>query len=185
MKNSACLTDRFTPLIEQTIFNYVSSRIFLEVMSRKPTQKDFSFFMRCKSLSFMTMGDMIQKIDPEDNILYMEHYLDNVIGKLKQIDDGGSVYMVIRCIEQSIIAIADLFHIVLGFKTPAGSEVEVSTHTGHHPDPLVLHREGQSPQSPVNLLLPRPDDDQRRTSRQGRLQLHPSRDRHQVECVFI
>lgn len=88
--------------------------------------KDFSFFMRCKSLNFMTLGDMIQKTDPDDNILYMEHYLDEVTAKLRQIDEGGSVYMIIRCIEQSIIAIADLFHIVLGFKTPAGSEVSVA-----------------------------------------------------------
>jgi hypothetical protein len=116
------LTDRFTTLVEQSLFNYVSSRIFLDIMQKQPTMKDFCFFMRCRALSFMKLNDLIQKEDKDGSIRYMSKYLDDVIAKLKGIDEGGSVYLVIRCIERSIIAIADLFHIVLGFKTPAGSE---------------------------------------------------------------
>jgi len=84
--------------------------------------KDFCFFMRCRALSFMQLNDLIQKEDKDGSIQYMSQYLDEVVGKLKSIDEGGSVYLIIKCIEQSIIAIADLFYIVLGFKTPAGSE---------------------------------------------------------------
>lgn len=122
MANSACLTDKFTNLIEQSVFNYMSSRIFLDIMPKSPTMKDFCFFMRCRALSFITLNDLTQKEDNDGSMKYMSRYLDEVILKLKCIDEGGSVYLVIRCIEQSIIAIADLFHIVLGFKTPAGSE---------------------------------------------------------------
>jgi hypothetical protein len=122
LANSVCLTDKFTGLTEQSVFNCMSSRIFLDIMPKAPTMKDFSFFMRCKALEFITLNDLTQKEDADGSMKYMSHYLEEVIAKLRCIDEGGSVYLVIRCIEQSIIAIADLFHIVLGFKTPAGSE---------------------------------------------------------------
>lgn len=92
-------------------------------MSKKPTMKDFCFFLRCKSLGFLQLNDFIQKDDTDGSVEYMSMYLEDVIKKIKSIDEGGSVYLVIRCIEQAIIGIADLFHIVLGFKTPPGSEV--------------------------------------------------------------
>ena len=120
--NSVCLTDMFTSLVEQSVFNLISSKIFLEVVPKNPTMKDLCFFLRCRSLGFMQLNDLTQKEDTDGSVMYMSNYLHEVIAKLKQIDEGGSVYLIIKCIEQSINAIADLFHIVLGFRTPAGSE---------------------------------------------------------------
>lgn len=118
-----CVEDKFKTLVEQGVFNIVSSKIFLDVMSKQPTMKDFCFFMRCRCLEFLKLNDLIQKPDKDGKIEYMSKYLDGVIDKLKSIDEGGSVFLVIQCIEQSLMLISDLFHIVLGSKQPAGSEV--------------------------------------------------------------
>lgn len=123
MAHCSCLDDRFRTLVEQGVFNFLSSKIFLDIMSKQPTMKDFCFFMRCRCLEFLKLNDLIQKPDKDGKTEYLSKYLGGVIEKIKSIDEGGSVFLVIQCIEQSLMMISDLFHIVLGNKQPAGSEV--------------------------------------------------------------
>lgn len=78
--------------------------------------------MRSRSLRFLTLNDLVQKPSQEKSLKYLSKYLEDVIMKLKSIDEGGSVFLVIKCVEQALMVISDLFHIVLGSKTPAGSE---------------------------------------------------------------
>lgn len=84
--------------------------------------RDFSFFMRCQSLNFIKLQDLIQRKDPDGKIAYMGQYLSIVTDHLKRMDDGGSVSMVLDCIEKAMTAIVDLFHVVLGQEEPPGSE---------------------------------------------------------------
>ena len=84
--------------------------------------RDFSFLMRCRSLNFIKVQDLIQKPDPKGRIAYMGSYLEDVTRNLKKMDEGGSVYMVLKCVEQAITGIIDLFHVVLGTKQPPGAE---------------------------------------------------------------
>lgn len=162
MKGSACLSEGFSSLIERAVFNQVSSFIFLQVMAKQPTMRDFCFHMRCKALQFVTLNGLVQKAGQEANIKYLEKYLDGVVQKLKTIDDGGSLFLLIQCIEQSLILISDLFLIVLGSKNPAGSEVH-DYHSGHTADLSVLFHQGWIETSSVYLQLHRPDDDSRRS----------------------
>jgi hypothetical protein len=179
LKGCSCLSDKFGSTIEKSVFNHLSSFIFLQMMNKVPTMKDFCFYMRCIALQFVSLKDLIQKPEKEGSIKYLSKYLDGVVQKIRSIDEGGSLYMVIQCIEQSLILISDLFLIVFGSKSPAGSEV-VAANVGHSPDLPVLPDQSQAEKSTVHLPFHRPNDDQRRPQREGRLQLHSDRDGDQV-----
>lgn len=112
----------FGPMIQQTLFDFMSSIIFQELLNNDASMRDFSFLMRCKSLNFIKVQDLLQKEDPNGRIAYMGSYLESVTEDLKRMDEGGSLYMVLECIEQAMTGIVDLFHVVLGNKEPPGSE---------------------------------------------------------------
>lgn len=84
--------------------------------------RDFSFLMRCRSLNFIKVQDMIQREDPQGRIAYMGDYLNSVIEILKRLDEGGSLYMILDVVNQAITGIIDLFYVVLGNKEPPGTE---------------------------------------------------------------
>ena len=141
MTKSACLPENFQSMIQKGVFNHVSSYIFLQVMSKQPTMRDFCFHMRCKALQFVTLNNLVQKPGQETSIKYFEKYLDGVVHKIKSIDDGGSLFLVIQCIEQALVLISDMFLIVMGSKNPAGSEV-ININIGHIADISVLPGKG-------------------------------------------
>lgn len=52
----------------------------------------------------------------------MGDYLESVTEHLKRMDEGGSLYMILECVEQAMTGLVDLFHVVLGKKEPPGPE---------------------------------------------------------------
>ena len=122
IKGSIILSEKFILLVEHGIYDYISSRIFKEVIPKQPTVRDFSFHMRCVSLNFVTLNNLVQKMDIVDDVEYLSRYLGEVTIALREMDKGGSVYQIIGCVEKAINLINDLYHIVLGSKSPPGSE---------------------------------------------------------------
>lgn len=116
------MSDRFTQLVEHAIYDYISSKIFIDVVQKQPTVRDFCFHMRCRSLGFLPLNSLVQKADGQGKIQYLSGYLGEVISTLREMDNGGSVYQIIGCVERAILLINDLHHIVLGSKSPPGSE---------------------------------------------------------------
>lgn len=179
LKTSTCLSERFPGAVEKSIVNQTSSFIFLNLVNRQPTMKDFCFRLRCIALDFISLPDLVQKPKVESNVRLLSHYLDGVIQRLRSVDEGGSLYLVLQAVEKALVLISDLFLMVFGSQSPAGSEVP-PTHSGHLAGVSVLPGEGPAAARAVGVPLHGAAHGGGGRPRQGRLQLPAGRDRPQL-----
>lgn len=158
LKSASCLSPAFANAVGDNVYNQISSFVFLQLMNRQPTMKDFCFRLRCMSLQFITLPDLVQKPKVESNVRLLSRYLDGVLQRLRMMDEGGSLYLVLEAVEQALLLISHLFLMVFGLESPAGSEVGKADSKGHSSSISLLFSQGKTQASHVHLSLHRPHD---------------------------